>query len=324
MSSYDVRSMNLFAIKDNPKHPLYWTYHRLRNYQPVWYYALNREARSFWQRKRSPLDEYQKRVVQDIEKDGIAFAPISDFFGGSVFADLEEFAQELFNQPEIKEKTNSRRLAILNRASSNIHKDFFLYALGGGIQDRPILDLENPLLKFVLDEKIIAMAAAYLKLAPRFNSFALLRTLTVPPDYERTYSQRWHRDLDDKKMLKVFIYLNDVDEGGGPFTYVKESHLGGRWRGVAPQLPPMGRYPKEGEVEAAIPKEYYHAALGKAGTLIFADTSGLHRGGFCLKKDRLHFVGSYTSWASVLPVSFTLKPNFDKQKLSPLGQYALS
>lgn len=33
-------------------------------------------------------------------------------------------------------------------------------------------------------------------------------------------TRRWHRDIEDHRMLKILVWLNDVDEDGGPFTYI--------------------------------------------------------------------------------------------------------
>ncbi len=316
--------MKIFSVKDNPKHPLYWAYHRTRNRWPIWYYWLNGSARRFWKAHQQALSTVQQRILRDLDRDGIALAPITDFVGADVFPILRKAAGRLFAQPAVKGEVERRRTAIAGDGAASLHKEFFVYAMGGGIQDRPPLDLGNPLLQFVLDERIVGIAAAYLRLAPRFNSFALLQTLMVPAGRTRTYSQRWHRDLDDKKMLKVFIYLSDVDTGSGPFTYVKGSQLGGRWRHVAPQLPPVGRYPKDGEVESAIPERDWLLATAQAGTLIFADTSGLHRGGYCTARDRFHFVGSFISWASALPASYQLPNEIDLRQLTPLARYAIS
>ena len=38
-------------------------------------------------------------------------------------------------------------------------------------------------------------------------------------------SQLWHRDpANDEHLLKVFVYLTDVDEGAGPFMYAAGTH----------------------------------------------------------------------------------------------------
>ena len=44
---------------------------------------------------------------------------------------------------------------------------------------------------------------------------------------ERMSSQRWHRDFNDRHLLKAFLYLVDVDEETGPFEYVPRSAPGG-------------------------------------------------------------------------------------------------
>ena len=47
-----------------------------------------------------------------------------------------------------------------------------------------------------------------------------------PPTSDRIHSQRWHRDFDDSHLLKVFLYLVDVDEQTGPFEFVAGSARG--------------------------------------------------------------------------------------------------
>ena len=37
-------------------------------------------------------------------------------------------------------------------------------------------------------------------------------------------TQLFHIDTGSFRILKAFIYLNDVNAGGGPFEYVKCSH----------------------------------------------------------------------------------------------------
>ena len=54
------------------------------------------------------------------------------------------------------------------------------------------------------------------------------------PGSTRVSSQRWHRDYNDERLVKVFIYLTDVDEDTGPLEYVPGSTLGGEYaQGVA-------------------------------------------------------------------------------------------
>ena len=40
---------------------------------------------------------------------------------------------------------------------------------------------------------------------------------------KRTNSQRWHRDRDDVKILKIFLYLNDISIKNGATEYIPYS-----------------------------------------------------------------------------------------------------
>ena len=74
-----------------------------------------------------------------------------------------------------------------------------------------------------------------------------------PAEAERISSQRWHRDYNDKHLLKVFCYLVDVDEHMGPFQYVPGSQPGGPYSHAWPWKPLGQNYPTEEELEALVP-----------------------------------------------------------------------
>ena len=74
-----------------------------------------------------------------------------------------------------------------------------------------------------------------------------------PAEAERISSQRWHRDYNDKHLLKVFLYLVDVDDAMGPFQYVPGSQPGGPYADAWPWEPLGQNYPTEQELEALVP-----------------------------------------------------------------------
>ena len=47
-------------------------------------------------------------------------------------------------------------------------------------------------------------------------------------------SERWHRDHEDRKIVKLYLYLVDVEEQMGPFTYIRSSQPGGKRRKALP------------------------------------------------------------------------------------------
>jgi len=141
-------------------------------------------------------------------------------------------------------------------------------------------------------------------------------------------SQGWHRDPGDKKICKIFLYVNDVDETAGPFMYVRGSQYGGVYRRFFPQRLPRGYYPPEGAVEKIIPSTEIQTLTGKAGTIIFADTTGIHRGGYATKKERIMFTAAYSSGAVKREHSTSWRPSPLLQRqyktLHPLAQFAVA
>ena len=93
---------------------------------------------------------------------------------------------------------------------------------------------------------MLGVASGYLRLWPKLSYADLWYSLAQPEATERVASQLWHRDFDDKHLLKAFLYLRDVDDGAGPFEYVPESQPGGRFDGVSPWRPMgNGRVPED-------------------------------------------------------------------------------
>ena len=117
-------------------------------------------------------------------------------------------------------------------------------------------------------------------------------TIPDPEAEDRIASQRWHRDPWDNHIVKVFTYFSDVDEDAGPFEYLRGTPEGGRnahlwpWEGDD-VYDKHGLYPPQDEFEAKAPAEDVLTCTGPPGTMVFADTSGFHRGGWTRAKPRI-------------------------------------
>lgn len=91
----------------------------------------------------------------------------------------------------------------------------------------------------------------------------------------RKHAHFFHRDVDDFKFLKLFIYITDVDENSGPHIVVKGTHrsklicrLSDLWR--------ERRY-FDSEVEKSYQKDIT-SIVGGSGTCFFENTLCLHKG----------------------------------------------
>lgn len=104
-------------------------------------------------------------------------------------------------------------------------------------------------------------------------------------------TQAFHRDPDDWRFLKVFVYLTDVDETAGPHNYVAGSHT------TSGRL--VGNIYSDQEVISRFGAHSIHTFVGPAGTCFVADTWGIHKGAVPIQKPRL-----------LLQLQYSLLPNY--------------
>lgn len=154
---------------------------------------------------------------------------------------------------------------------------------------KPFIQCLQPLVSapeihpFVFNDFIIDIAGAYLDCYPAFGTCNLRRSYVN--DLPETGTQTYHVDPNSPRFLKFFIYLDDVDENGGPFCYIEGTHQKKFWLN-GQSFNQMYNWPTEiinqiheGECEI----KYLTA---KKGDLLMADTNGWHRGTKPLNKNR--------------------------------------
>ena len=255
------------------------TYFQIRSWYPIWR-MMN--YRAITQRYPLSLDSIQTEVYDDLSSHGIAISHIDAFLSSDTRENL--YAE----------------VAALSRINTSAHTSKpFLEAL---IDAGSTLNFKDALTQFALHYKIRDVVMAYLDMRGKYYYHTLNRTNPVEKGAIPQKSQRWHRDPEDKKLCKIFLYLTDVDETAGPFMYIAHSAYGMKYSNVFPQRPPIGYYPKDGEVERVIDPKDIMTLTGKKGTLILCDTTGLHKGGYATEKERLMFTGGYKSPSSITPL----------------------
>lgn len=270
-----------------------YLYFKIRAWWPIWFYVVNRKNRRMFRAYRPTLSAVQKRIVRDLQQNGIAVAHVDEFFlGQDIRTRFDAYVTERMASAEIK-----------------THKAFLKNLLDAV----PTIDNKNPFILFALSDSILAAVNEYMQMCAYFYYLTLNVTSRVPMGTEAVLSQRWHSDPEDKKMCKVFLYLTDVDEGSGPFTYVRGTHYGGRWRHLFREHLPHGCLPPARPIEELVSASDIMPFTGKAGTIIFCDTSGYHRGGYATANERIMLTLGYCSAAGPYPVRFRLSQGFDRE-----------
>lgn len=141
---------------------------------------------------------------------------------------------------------------------------------------------------------ILGIAARHIGCKPTLSSLGARWSF---PSDEANDTQKFHRDLDDWRILKLFIYLTDVDENSGPHVFVRSSH-NSSW-GL------KGRNYTTKEIEDRFGAVNLQTVVGERGTTFMADTSGVHCGSLPVDRPRLILQAQY----SLLPIyAFDYEP----------------
>jgi hypothetical protein len=266
---------------------------------------MNRRAIHDWQAKVRPLDQEQHALVKSLKKDGIATTT------------LERLLSETPWQNLLRAESERLRPNAFQQEKKNFLKEFW--------EPFPTLNLDVPFTRFALNERILGVVNGYLGMLTKLFYTVLNETIPMPQQAEAEYSQRWHIDPDNRQMCKVFLYLNDVGIDGGPFEYVRGSHVLGPYAKYWPQRPPHGNYPPKDAVEHTIPSGEILTNTGPAGTIVFCDTAGLHRGGYSKTSSRLMFTAGYVTNANQSGILYRLPDVLDKTSIaSPTIRFAIS
>lgn len=215
----------------------------------------------------------QQRLVDSLREDGIAVADVREVVGRQLWAealtDIEQFVTE-----------QTRRLETLGERPE--HKDEVIVRRFEQRTDAlPRFTLDSPWLRIGVADAVLAVVDAYRGLATKLFYVDNWFTPPYAGAEQRIASQRWHRDPEEEHVVKTFLYLRDVDEDTGPFEYVRGSAPGNRYGHVFP-FGGKVKNPSDGDLAGVLQAGERATLTGPAGTMIFCDTSGFHRGGFAI------------------------------------------
>jgi len=280
----------------------------------------NRASRLRFSRATPQLDETQTRIVDGLRAEGFVVLPFSELFPDPqvwqrLEADASSFVEETmagFEREAAGEDSGLRRTS----------KDFVVRKNAYGVT----LGLDDPWLQLATGPRLLDLANSYLGLWSKLEYVDLWYTKPSAAEAERRSSQRWHRDFNDRHLLKAFVYLTDVDEQAGPFEYVPRSAPGNELGQLWPWRPLGENYPPQEELAERIAGRPVETFTGPKGTMIFCNTSGFHRGGFATGKPRVLATFTYASPAALRSLSernFTLA-EANGAALTPQARYALS
>jgi len=276
----------------------------------------NRRSRELFRHEQPGLDEVQRRVVSEVESQGYSLLAFSDLFPEeSRWQELEAMRDRFVTETEEDLAAGGQHVRVREG------KEFVVRLHSYGVT----LGLDDPWFAVCASRRMLDIANAYLRMWSKLEYVDVWYSVPQPEGAQRISSQLWHRDYNDKHLLKTFLYLVDVDEEMGPFQYIPGSQPGGPYADAWPWKPLGQNYPTEEELEERIPASAVRTFVGPKASLLFCNTAGFHRGGFSTSAPRILATATYSSPASLASLterSYDFAGSLDE--LDPVTRFALS
>jgi hypothetical protein len=298
------------------------SYRRVR-YRISWKYVANPASKRRFAAHPSHLTPTQQQTVQELKTRGIAIVPGRELgLEPDTWAELRQLVQDFARSDRVRERIGGYAAAA---QSGPLRGDDYMVKC---YPEGPTLAESNPLLRLGLSDPVLQVVNGYLDLWCKLIYTDAWHTIPIDIG-RRVGSQSWHRDPEDRKMVKAYLYLADVDEGAGPMEYIPGSEVGGPYERLWPWTPRAGhsyRYPSEADVAGRIPQAEWLKCTGPEGSMVFCDTSGLHRGGISRTSPRI-----LATWTFVTPAAlgstaqrrFTVARHGSADRLSEAARFAL-
>jgi hypothetical protein len=129
------------------------------------------------------------------------------------------------------------------------------------------------------DPRILGIVSEFLGCKPTIGYLAAWWSYHT--DMGAQQAEFFHRDVDDWKFVKLFVYLTDVGPNSGPHVYVQNS-------ANCKKLTKIRRFTDE-EVRSTFGPENLLVMTAKAGQGFLEDTFGIHKGQPVVNGTRLIF-----------------------------------
>jgi len=267
-----------------------------------WQYWWNaRATRAWWLTGSRVRGEAEKRMLRDLRRSGIAICPLAELCGDEgLFPLLDSEVARLLKEQALP--IDEAR----QRAGEKLASKSFLYEL---LAPRPELDPESIFGRICLAAPMLRVVNQYFGLFTQLRYLSIWLNLRTDAPPQR--SQLWHRDRDDQRIIKAFVYLSDVELGSGPLVYAPGTHSRGKVRAEPESFKEEGHgnlRSEDPQMAAVVAEKEWIVGTAPKGTLVLADTTGYHRGGLAREADRLVLSFMFVSPASEFKTAIERKP----------------
>jgi hypothetical protein len=290
-----------------------------------WRWNRNPASHRSFSRTPPSLNILQQRLLAELNEKGVALCRfhelLDDSDNSNLWTRLLKQIEAFTSSEHIQASIAKLQVAFSEKQDANAVAHYILSYYDQST--KPLIHSGTPLLDLALNPRILDVVNSYLGMWSRLIYFDMWHTLPLNTD-TRILSQRWHRDPEDRKKIRIFLYFSEVDEQAGAMEYFAGSQLGGKYQDLFPWRDPLRYpYPPEQELERQIPPAQRITLSGPPGTLIFCDTAGFHRGGIAKTKPRIVATAAFVTPASLHHRRYEVADDLRNTPLTPPAQFAV-
>jgi hypothetical protein len=174
--------------------------------------------------------------------------------------------------------------------------------------DPPELAVRVPeVLLWGLEERLLDLVESYLGVPPAFTTVHLRKDIGGGAQVGTRF---WHIDTEDRRVIRVLVYLSDVTADTGPFEYIPRPQTEACTALHERALRSDGDPVFDDEMRAHVPESEWKACVGPAGTVVIADNAAVYHHGKVHDAERTVLIYTYTSRHPVYP-KLERNPAFD-------------
>jgi hypothetical protein len=149
-----------------------------------------------------------------------------------------------------------------------------------------------------LEERMLDLVETYLGVPAAFTTAHLRKDIGGGTQLGTRF---WHIDTEDKRVVRVLVYLSDVTMATGPFEFIPrpltDACTALRERALRSNGDPVF----DDEMRTYIPEAEWRPCVGPAGTVAIADNAAVYHHGKVHDAERIVLIYTYTSRHPLYP-----------------------
>lgn len=158
-----------------------------------------------------------------------------------------------------------------------------------------ILQQYPEILLWGLQEQLLDLLENYMGMPVSYLGVDLRKDI---PNGQQVGTRCWHTDGEDTRVVKVAVYLTDVQREHGPFECISKTQFNSTYRYFSPTyLAHQRSHFCDENMAKIVQPEQWTTCTGEAGSVIIADTTQVFHHGAVPAKERIALFFAYATHA---------------------------